>query len=207
MTHVTGNMTWKYGAEFWVLQQANKDIGNQGRFDFGNEWTRQQALVGGGTGVGSTLASFLLGLPHNSNSSLPAGMRTSSGPSTSTRFYVQNDWRVTPKLTLNLGLRWDFETPVTERYNRVTSIFDPTVENPISGAAQAAYAKLLNDPKNATTSASRFCKQVLPASCIQGAGRAAVQRRQRRAARHPKHELRTRSSRASASPTSSDPTP
>ena len=37
LTHVKGNMTLKYGAEFWVLQQANKSIGNQGRFDFGSE--------------------------------------------------------------------------------------------------------------------------------------------------------------------------
>jgi outer membrane receptor protein involved in Fe transport len=106
MTHVTGNMTWKYGSEFWVLQQANKDIGNQGRFDFGNEWTRNSAIVGGGTGVGSTLGSYLLGLPHNSNSSFPWNAdKFWSQPFAG--FFVQNDWRLTRKLTLNLGARFD----------------------------------------------------------------------------------------------------
>src|SRR5438045_8619541 len=54
LTQVKGNMTFKYGSDFWVLQQANKNIGDMGRFDFGGEGTRQQALVSGGTGNGST---------------------------------------------------------------------------------------------------------------------------------------------------------
>ncbi len=169
LTKVQGNMTWKAGAEFWVLQQANKNIGNQGRFDFGSEWTRQQALVGGGTGVGSTLASYLLGLPHNSNSSFPWNSDQFWSQHYNA-YYIQNDWRVTPKLTLNLGLRWDFETPVTERYNRVTSLFDPTVENPISGAAQAAYAKMLADPKNASNVGVQILQQLLPASSFKVLG-------------------------------------
>jgi len=36
-----------------------------------------------------------------------------------TAFYAQDDWRVTPKLTLNLGLRYEWSTPYTERYNRI----------------------------------------------------------------------------------------
>jgi hypothetical protein len=169
LTHVSGNMTFKYGAEFWVLQQANKDIGNQGRFDFGNEWTRQQAQVGGGTGVGSTLGSFLLGLPHNSNSSFPWNADKFWSQHYAA-FYAQNDWRVTPKLTINLGIRWDFETPVTERYNRVTSLFDPNVQNPISDVAQAAYAKMLSDPKNASNPGVQILQQVLPASAFKVMG-------------------------------------
>src|SRR5262249_19282143 len=68
--------------------------------------------------------------------------------------YFQDDWRVTSKLTVNLGLRWDIESPVTERYNRVTSLFDPSAVNPISAAAQAAYAKIVAaNPANATVQA------------------------------------------------------
>ena len=65
LTHVLGKHTMRYGAEYWVLQQANASIGNQGLFNFDNSnWTRQQATVSGGTGIGSQLASFLLGLPN-----------------------------------------------------------------------------------------------------------------------------------------------
>ena len=35
-------------------------------------------------------------------------------------FFIQDDYRVTPKLTLNLGLRYEYETPRTERYDRAT---------------------------------------------------------------------------------------
>ena len=169
LTQVTGNMTLRYGSEFWVLQQANKNIGNEGRFDFGSEWTRQQALVSGGTGNGSTLGSFLLGLPHNSNSSFPVNA-DSFWSQHYAAFYVQDDWRVTRKLTINLGLRWDFETPVTERYNRMTSLFDPAVENPVSGAAQTSYSGILADPKNASNAGIQILKQVLPASSFKVLG-------------------------------------
>lgn len=161
MTHVKGSHTIKYGSDFWVLQQANKNLGNQGAFEFGSNWTRRQAQVGGATGEGSTLASFLLGLPQGGNMPRNANAFWSQHFN---GYFFQDDWRVTPRLTLNLGLRWDFETPVTERYNRATAYYDPTVENPISSAAQAAYAAILNNPANANNAGVQILKQVLPAS-------------------------------------------
>ena len=82
LTKVTGNMTWKIGAEHWILQQANKGIGSEGIFTFDNSnWTRQSALTGGGTGVGSNAAAFLLGLAQQRQ--LSRATRTRSGASTS----------------------------------------------------------------------------------------------------------------------------
>jgi len=160
MNHSRGNMMLKYGAEYWVLQAARRAIGNQGQFDFNNSnWTRQQATVGGGTGVGSNMAAFLLGLPNGGN--FP---RNANGLFSQHfyAFYVQNDWRVTPRLTLNMGLRWDYETPVTERYNRLTSYYDLTALNPISDSAQAAYAKIL--ASNANNAVVQQLAQMVPAS-------------------------------------------
>jgi len=168
MTQVRGDMTLKYGGEFWVLQQSNQSVGNQGRFDFGSEWTRQQNDVGGGIGNGSTLASFLLGLPHNSsNSNFPRN----ADAFWSQHFgalYFQDDWRVTSKLTLNLGLRWDVETPVTERFNRATALFDPAAVNPISPAAQAAWSKIV--AANPGNSAVQTLAQIVPPASFQVLG-------------------------------------
>jgi hypothetical protein len=141
LTHVHRKMTFHYGGEFRILQEASGGLGTQGgSFDFTNvNWTKHiYDESGPGSGNGSALASFLLGLPNGGNF-----------PRNATRFdsqryyglFFQNDWRVTTHLTLNLGLRWDFERPFIERYDRMVTDFDPTVLNPVSDAAQAAYAK------------------------------------------------------------------
>ncbi len=141
MNQSIGKMTWKYGSEFWVLQRAASNIGTQGTFTFDNtNWTRPQATVGGSTGDGARMAAFVLGLPNSGSFPRNANSFRSQH---FLGFYVQNDWRVTTKLTLNMGLRWDYETPLVERFDRSTTVFDGSVVNPISDSAQAAYAKVL----------------------------------------------------------------
>ena len=46
--------------------------------------------------------------------------------------WVQDDWRVSSRLTLNLGFRWDFNSPVHESQDRLNYAFDTTLVNPIS---------------------------------------------------------------------------
>src|SRR5206468_4615144 len=55
--------------------------------------------------------------------------------------FVQDDWRVGPKLTLNLGMRLEINPGLTEAQNRNLAGFDATTPNPIQGAALAAYAR------------------------------------------------------------------
>jgi hypothetical protein len=71
---------------------------------------------------GNSFADLLLGLPTSTQ-------RNPRGPSTYSRtssfnFYTQDDWKVNSRLTLNLGLRWEMNTPMTEKYNTIAS-FDP----------------------------------------------------------------------------------
>jgi hypothetical protein len=141
LTQIRGNMNLHYGGEFRILQEANDSWGNQsGQYDFGDQWTRRR-YNNTDFATGTGFASFLLGLP--TGGSLPRNATRFA----SQRYYgvfVQNDWRVTPRLTLNMGLRWDYERPFVERHDRMVSNFDPTVLNPISGAAQAAYARIMD---------------------------------------------------------------
>jgi hypothetical protein len=140
LTHVVGNMTLHYGGEYRVLQDASGDYGNQsGQFDFNSNWTRQ-IYDRSVTGTGSTMASFLLGLPNGGSFPRNANRFDSQRY---TGLYIQNDWRVTSRLTVNVGLRWDYQSPSVERFNRTVSGFDPKAVNPISNSAAASYAGIL----------------------------------------------------------------
>jgi len=46
-------------------------------------------------------------------------------------FFVQEEWKVTPKLTLNFGVRYELETPYTERFNRVSYGFNYDAPSPV----------------------------------------------------------------------------
>lgn len=142
-TQLHDNHTFHYGAEYWILQEADGNVGVQSEFDFSNIWTRNSATSGAGNGVGSTFASFLLGLPSGGNVPVNA---TGFYSQRYAGLYIQDDWRATKTLTLNFGLRWDVELPITERYNRMTAHFDLSATNPISPAAQAVYATILASP-------------------------------------------------------------
>lgn len=80
-------------------------------------------------GAGDALASFLLGTPASGSVS-PSPMLAMQTKYSA--IYVQDNWKVKNSLTLNLGLRYDYETPYTERHNRLTN-FDPNAAVPLTG--------------------------------------------------------------------------
>lgn len=136
---ITGNHTIKAGVDLRDYRESTYPHGNSdGTFSFNSNWVNGPNSTAAAQPFGGDLASFLLGLPSSGSYDLNTH---STGKSDYYSFYVQDDWRFKSNLTLNLGLRWEHETPTTERYNRVVNGFDPTAVNPISAAAAAAYAK------------------------------------------------------------------
>ncbi len=86
-------------------------------FAFNQAWTQQDPFAPSPT-AGWSMASFMLGLPASGNKRIPGSIAVQWYYMAA---YIQDDWRVTNRLTLNLGLRYDLETPYTERFDRNTS--------------------------------------------------------------------------------------
>jgi hypothetical protein len=143
LTKTHGTHSIRTGLEFRAYQETDKFFGFQqtGTFNFDSTWTRGPAdnAAGSPGSIGQSVAALLLGLP--SSSSNVARSADYAEQSNSWGFFVQDDWKVAPKLTLNLGLRYEFEQPLHERYNKSVLNFEPTYVQPFSAAAQAVYAK------------------------------------------------------------------
>ena len=140
VTEILGSHTLRFGSD--VRQQVFTSMGpgyTSGNFAFDNTYTRRNddTAVAPAGNLGLSWAAFMLGIPTTSsvdaNDSYATVNPYYSG-------YIQDSWRVTPKLTLNFGLRFEYEAGMTERYNRMLVGWDPTLQLPISAAAQAAYA-------------------------------------------------------------------
>src|SRR6185436_10419707 len=136
---ISGKHSTRYGVEYRLQRETAFNYGNVApQLVFNPTYTRGPLDNSPTAAIGQGMASMLLGIPSggtiNNNAS-------NAQQSKYWGFFVQDDWRVTTKLTLNLGLRYEYETPVTERYNRTIRGFDFATANPISQQALANYSR------------------------------------------------------------------
>ncbi len=119
----------KAGGELRAYQFLRQDeVASNGSFDFGNDFTRRDPLSDTGAASGNGFATFLLGLPTG-------GSVTLGTPRTEQyryyAVYLQDDWKLGPGTTLNVGLRWDYQPAVTVKDNLTVSGFDFAAVNPL----------------------------------------------------------------------------
>lgn len=127
-----GRHSVKAGFDYRELNIDFLSFAAAGSYSFNDTFTRRDPNRGN-DGTGSDLASLLLGYPASgsvvSNTKYYQYVRYYG-------MYFHDDFRVNSKLTLNLGLRYEYETGLRERNNNLVVGFDPTVANPIGQGAK-----------------------------------------------------------------------
>lgn len=127
------NWTWvrdrhviKFGAEF--RKSINFEINRpiiSGQYNFATTGTALPGTSGTGFGFASYLLGFVNAFSLRDTEPLDRYTWYLAG-------FIQDDWKISPTLTLNLGLRWETDTPITDKNNRMNG-FDPAAINPVSG--------------------------------------------------------------------------
>ena len=129
LTRTLGSHTFKTGFEYRLLKfNTLQTAANTPGFNFSALGTQGPNPSVASAVAGFPLASFVLGV-NDSGSVNPApslAMQT-----TYYGGFIQDDWKVTPKLTLNIGLRYEYESPRTERYNQLDT-FDYNLTPPLN---------------------------------------------------------------------------
>ena len=131
-----GTHNFRFGGDFRRFQlNLLFDSNARGSMNFDPFYTTSPVLKGANIGAGSggnPIAELLAGTPDLSSVSRsiagPTGNTVTGFRTYSLNFFVQDDWRIRPNLTLNYGLRWEYNSPVVDKYNHLGT-FDPTAPN------------------------------------------------------------------------------
>ena len=136
LTWIKGKHTFHIGLDWRIDQYAIvQNASTDASMSFNQQWTQNCWSCGSGSDFGgnentegNSIASMLLGLGSGGSDGIGSNAFYSDkyyAP------YVQDDWKVTPKLTLNLGVRYDLHPYYVERHNRADYAFNTTVLNPV----------------------------------------------------------------------------
>lgn len=138
LTWKLGNHTLSFGAEFVRIQfDGDWVVGNNGIYNFDGTATSQYINgVRSSSDQGNSLADLELGYPVTGNAL--TGVSAGAFREFDVAGYVQDDWKITPRLTLNLGIRYDFMNPPNDKNGRAALFVLPTDSN-APGSWRANY--------------------------------------------------------------------
>ena len=147
LTWVHGNHTYKAGGEYtqegYIVPSLWRANGN---FTFnvaetGDPWQGTIPTLSATNPTGFAYASFLTGLPDVLNLNAPTDAKLGYH---SIGLYVQDSWKVTRKLTLDYGLRWDYQTYMTEQYGRMQNASLTTLDTKLGRNGAVLYGASCN---------------------------------------------------------------
>jgi hypothetical protein len=133
VTKIAGAHTLRMGVDLRRIHYLVQDSGNILLFQHSRMWTRRIWNQDEPT-AGDGYATFLLGTPTGGSSNYPLypfNRQWYFAP------YLQDDWKVSRRLTLNLGLRWDYNGPPDEKWNRMNRGFDAAAASPLASQIPA----------------------------------------------------------------------
>jgi hypothetical protein len=139
LNKVLGKHAFKFGGELRIYREDDSFASNDqtGQFVFDNTYTRRSSGDAAGNTVDvnglQSLAAFLLGYPTTARLVRRADY---SEYSKTYGVFAQDDWKVSKKLTLNLGLRYEMETPLVERQDKSVSGFDLSYTQPFQATVR-----------------------------------------------------------------------
>jgi hypothetical protein len=169
--YLIDNYQWDFGKHTltlggqiaWLQYQYTLDTGGSSQLLLATATAETAGYTSGTTinsGTGLSYASFLVG-------KIDAGSLTQNAvQETGARFrpispYVEDDWKISPKLTINLGLRYDFFPSYREAHN-VLSFFDPTTTNAVGTAGVLQFAGSGAGTCSCSTPVNNYKKQFGP---------------------------------------------
>jgi len=139
LSHLFGNHFLRTGFEYrmyntnaGITTQSNGRYQNTGSYATANSNTTAQQ-------IGFGLLQFEYGIPTSSAITINADFASRSNYMAE---WLEDDWKATPRLTINIGLRMEYEGPNNERNQKANTYFDFNATNPASAAATAAYATI-----------------------------------------------------------------
>jgi hypothetical protein len=153
-----------YNGQLILENQKGVPSGSIGNLGFTTKFTggpTPNSSLPSGQGAFDSWASFLLGYPGSGSMTRSVTVAFNQWV---TGLYLQDDWRLTPKITINAGARWDVETGFGERHNHWAT-FNPNIVNPISSAVGITVrggAQFLGANGNPSRTSPTFYHQVSP---------------------------------------------
>src|SRR5215472_17243253 len=142
----SNNVSWskgvamvRFGGEYRLYRSNSWALGGEDpSLTFNQKYTNGPLDSSAAAPIGQGLASFLLGIPSSGSVSLADSY---ADQSYNYALYFQSDWRLAKTLTINAGVRYDYDGPITERFNRSVGVFNFGVASPLASQVIANYAQ------------------------------------------------------------------